>query len=408
MLILDRRRFLALAAAATGLALGGGALALERLFGGSSPTAQPLGEEPAGLPARQHAWTATLARDEHGNPVAPRFHRLLLANLDGRPGGGDVRRLEAALRTLERTYPWGPAGLLFVVGWGPRYFERTLGVRSPVERPKPLSAFELPTLDDYDLCVHLACDDEPRVVAAEQALRSTAGPILGWGETRTGFVGARLPAAHQNVSGVPSGRPVPASAPLYMGFKSGYRHNQASEDAVTIPDGALAGGTTMHVSRMRLSLDSWYDLLDERDRVARMFAPQVTPAQVADFATDAPSHPNLLDAAARRYGVVGHAQAAARARRNGKPRILRRDFDTVDDGVAGLHFVSLQRTIEDFVATRTAMNAARSSYLNPAITDTVNNGINEFIFVTHRANYLIPPRAQRSFPLLPGRTSALA
>ena len=404
--MLDRRRFLVGAAAAAGLALGGGALALERRLGGSTGLAQPLGAEPAGLPPRQHAWNAALARDEHGNPVAPRFHRLLFADLEGRPGAGDVRRLEAVLRTLERTHPWEPGGLLFVVGWGPRYFERTLGVRSPVERPKPLSAFELPALDDYDLCIHLACDDEPRVVAAEQALRG-AGGILGWRETRTGFVGARLPAAHQNVSGVPSGRPVPASAPLYMGFKSGYRHNQASEDAVTIPEGALAGGTTMHVSRMRLSLDGWYHLLDERDRVARMFAPQVTPAQVARFATDAPSHPNLLDAAARRYGVVGHAQAAARARRNGKPRILRRDFDTTDDGVAGLHFVSLQRTIEDFVATRTAMNAARSSYLNPAITDTVNNGINEFIFVTHRANYAVPARSERSFPLWPGRAAAL-
>ncbi|HVN60120.1 MAG TPA: hypothetical protein VMT59_02585, partial [Gaiellaceae bacterium] len=278
--MLDRRRFLVGAAAAAGLALGGGGLALERLLGGSRPE-RPLPGAPSGLPASQHAWNAALARDEHGNPVAPRFHRLLLADLDGRPGGGDVRRLEAALRMLERTYAWRPTGLLFLVGWGPRYFERTLGIRSPVERPRPLSAFELPTLDDYDLCVHLACDDEPRIVAAAQALRSTAGPILGWGETRTGFVGARLPASHQDVSGIPAGRPVQASAPLYMGFKSGYRHNQASEEAVTIREGALAGGTTMHVSRMRLSLDSWYGLLDEQDRVARMFAPQVTPAQVA-------------------------------------------------------------------------------------------------------------------------------
>ena len=65
------------------------------------------------------------------------------------------------------------------------------------------------------------------------------------------------------------------------------------------------------------------------------------------------------------------------------------------------------RTIADFVETRTAMNAARSSYLNPAITDTVNNGINELIFVTNRANYAVPSRAERAFPLLPGREAAL-
>jgi hypothetical protein len=32
------------------------------------------------------------------------------------------------------------------------------------------------------------------------------------------------------------------------------------------------------------------------------------------------------------------------------------------------------------------MNAPTGSYLNPAITDTVDNGINEFIFVLKRAN----------------------
>jgi hypothetical protein len=80
--------------------------------------------------------------------------------------------------------------------------------------------------------------------------------------------------------------------------------------------------------------------------------------------------------------------------------ILRRDFDTTDGGEAGLHFVCLQRTIQDFVDTRRAMNASRASYLNPAITPTDNNGINEFIFVLNRANYILPPRNLRAFPLV--------
>jgi hypothetical protein len=88
--------------------------------------------------------------------------------------------------------------------------------------------------------------------------------------------------------------------------------------------------------------------------------------------------------------------------------IIRRDFDTVDGGQAGLHFVSIQRSIADFVRTRTAMNAASAQLSNPAITDTVNNGINEFMFVLKRANYIIPSRAQRSFPLLAGRERALS
>ncbi len=109
----------------------------------------------------------------------------------------------------------------------------------------------------------------------------------------------------------------------------------------------------------------------------------------------------------RHYGVVGHAQTSARARRAGKPLILRRDFDTADGGQAGLHFVSLQRAIDDFIATRSAMNASGAQFHNPAITDTVNNGINEFIFVLKRANYLIPARAGRSFPGLTDPAAAL-
>jgi hypothetical protein len=150
---------------------------------------------------------------------------------------------------------------------------------------------------------------------------------------------------------------------------------------------------------MRLRLDDWYGLLDQRERVARMYGPQVTPAEAERFSSDAPSHPALFAEAARKDGVVGHAQAAARARAGGRPRILRRDVNTVDDGRAGLHFVSLQRTIDDFVATRRAMNASRAPYLNPAITATVNNGINDFIFVQRRGNYAVPPRRARAFPM---------
>jgi hypothetical protein len=157
----------------------------------------------------------------------------------------------------------------------------------------------------------------------------------------------------------------------------------------------------MHASYMRLSLDDWYGQLSEDERVARMYAPQVTLRQVTDdFTTDAESDPNLLGQAISRYGVIGHSQTSARARRAGRPIILRRDFNTTDGGQAGLHFVSLQRAIADFVTTRAAMNATSAQLQNPVITDTVNNGINSFIFVLKRGNYVVPTRAQRSFPLV--------
>jgi len=412
---LTRRRFIMRAA---GAAAGG--LATGVLEGAArAATAVALGAQPPGLPARQFAWDATLARDRYGNAIAPRYDRLLFFDVKGTPTTAHARQLENALRTLERTYPWGPSGLLFTVGWGHGYFTRLLGTSSPVPPAMALSDFELPTIDDYDLCLHLACDEALRLAAVEAALvggaplSGASGPLhlasaLVWRETRTGFVGSGLPAANQQVGGIPSDRPVPAGAPLYMGFKSGLTRNQASEDAIAIGAGPFAEGTTQQVSYMRLRLDSWYGELSDRERVARMYAPQVTPQQAARFTVDAASDPSLYGQAVRRYGVVGHAQTSARARRAGKPLILRRDFDTADGGQAGLHFVSLQRTIDDFIATRSAMNASDAQFHNPAITDTVNNGINEFIFVLKRANYILPSRSQRSFPLLPGRAQALA
>jgi dye decolorizing peroxidase len=416
--VLTRRGFLA-AAVGAGVTVAAGGYGLDRLLSDGPASRVALGPRRAGLPRRQHAWNHVLAHDDAGNPVAARHARLLLLDLKTEPDAAAARRLEASLRTLERRYPYGPDGLLFTLGWGPHYFERWLKVDSPVERPRALSDFELPTLDAYDACLHMVCDDEQRLETVTAALldgsplpgadgTTDISPVFELRETRTGFVGAGLPAAHQNVSGVPDGRPVAKTAPLFMGFKSGFGRNQATEDDVTIPAGPLAGGTTMHVSRMRLRLDSWYQILDERERVARMFGPDVTPAEAARFTTDAASHPERFARDARTRGVVGHAQTAARARRHNRAIIIRRDFDTVDGGEAGLHFVALQRSIGDFVKTRTAMNAARAQTLNPAINDTVNNGINEFIFVTRRANYAVPSRADRSFPLWPGRAAALA
>jgi dye decolorizing peroxidase len=416
---LSRRRFLL----GTGAAAGAGAVAgagfgiREALDAGQASVPDipdvPLGPQPAGLPARQHAWNAYLAVDLQGNPIPPMFDRLLFFDVIGDPTPACARLLEAALRTLERNYQWLPSGLLFTASWGPGYFRNVLGVPSPVPPATALSDFEQPTIDDYHLCLHLASDDESRLAAIEAALtRGTPLPfeeaagqldissVLRWRQSRTGFTGTGLPAERQDVNGIPGGQPVPGDSPLFMGFKSALLRNQASEDDVTIPDGPFAGGTTMHASYMRLRLGTWYGQLSERERVARMYAPQVTPEQVSAFTTDAESDPNLLGQAITRYGVIGHAQTSATARRGGKPIIARRDFDTTDGGLAGLHFVSLQRTIADFVTTRTAMNATSAQLQNPSITDTVNNGINEFIFVLNRGNYVLPTRNHRSFPLL--------
>jgi hypothetical protein len=407
---LSRRHFIAGAAA---MGAGGlvAAVAAGRAFADAPVPLLPLGTQPAGLPRRQHAWADYLSVDKYGNPQAPRYDQLLFFDVKGQPTQAYQQFLESRLRTLERRFKWGPEGLLFTVSWGPSYYSRYAHIPSPVPPGTALSSFEQPAIDNYDVCIHLACDDAERLTQIEAALvhgrplPGVAGslsvtPILTWRETRTGFTGAGIPAANQHVHGIPRGNPVPATSPLFMGFKSGLKKNQATENDITIPNGPFAEGTTMQVSYMRLNLDRWYAEISEQDRVARMYSPQTTIADVQALTTDAPSEPQAILEAIKDYGVIGHAQAAAQARRGNRPLIIRRDFDTVDGGYAGLHFVSVQKSIDDFVVTRNAMNAAGAHLANPAITATTNNGINAFISVRRRANYFIPARAVRAFPKL--------
>jgi hypothetical protein len=404
---LTRRRFL-LGAGSVAATVAAGLVIDAHKASGTAVPLVALGEQPQGLPSRQFAWEQGLSRDQFGNAVPPRFDRLVMFDVIRTPTAHYARLLESKLRELERSYAWSHEGLLFTVGWSHHYFSKVLGIKqSPVPAPKALALFEQPALDSYDICIHLACDDEQRLATVAHQLIQGLAPALRWRATRTGFAGAGLPAAHQRVEGIPSGNPVSKSSPLFMGFKSALKKNQATEDAVTGNDSQFTDYTTMTVSYMRLSLDSWYRDLTDAQRVGLMYSPQTTPAQVAKFTTDAASNPGKIKQAISKYGVIGHAQATATARVGGKPVILRRDFDTVDGGQAGLHFVSLQRSISDFVRTRTAMNQSSAPLSNPSITDTANNGINAFIFVLNRGNYLVPSRADRSFPLLPGRETGL-
>jgi hypothetical protein len=361
---------------------------------------------------RQHAWDARLRRDGDGNVLAPRFQRLVLCDLAADPTPARAHAAEAALRRLERAVPHGPHGVLLTVGWGPAWFRR-IGAASPVPAPRALSPTEAPALDDPVAVVHLAADDEALLDRVERALFA-GGALPGAGDValsgllrvtarRTGFVGAGLPRRHQpGTVGLPVDRPIARDAPLYMGFRSGLRRNQAAEDDVTIPDGPWAGGTTMHVSVMDLTLDTWYHGVDEAGRVRRMFAADRTPADVDRHRQGLDNPARDLAAVARRHGVVGHAESMAAVRRNGRPRILRRDFDSADGDAAQVHFVALQRSIADFEATREAMNAARASSAGAGVGAQVNNGINEWITVTARGNYLLPPRGQRICPGLAG------
>jgi len=346
----------------------------------------------------QHAWEATFGADDLGRPVPPAFHRLVMLDVTRSPGRTDVRRMEVALRRQEKRFRHGPDGLLMLVGWGPGYFARHTDTDAPISRPVALARGERAVMEDIDVCIHLAADDEDRLDAVVAALLGEGPTALGdplrLREIRTGFARAGLPARIV-------GGHIPRDSPLLLGFHSGLRRNQATEAEITIEHGPLAGGTTMHVSRLALDLNAWYRLGAE-GRAALMYAPTISPSCAATLAEDAPSDFERLPDTARAHGVVGHAQAAARARLDGRPRLNRRDFATIDGGIPGTHFVSLQRDLEDFNATRAVMNAADARHHHASIGLRRNNGINQFMEVLSRATFAVPVRAQRAYPGLPG------
>ncbi|MFB6136873.1 MAG: Tat pathway signal protein [Halobacteriaceae archaeon] len=376
-------------------------------------------EDVSGYPERQHAWNDVLGRDDAGNVVPPRHRTLLLCDLRGSPDAAARRAVEASLRGVERAYQRGADGLLVTVAYSPGYFARhfdatAAGVDLPP--PEPLAPFEDPTLDDPDALVHLASDHPRAVLGAEEALRGTNDTLngvpqpgtaladhLAIRERRTGFVGAGLPAEHADVADV-SADAVSDEAPLFMGFKSGLRSNQATEDRVTIGSGPFAGGSTLHLSHLSLDLSQWYEQDSRYQRVAKMFCPHHAETGAvegvgANLGTDSGVDDCRPTAeAAREVGVVGHTQKTARARTDDdEPVILRRDFDSTDGETPGLHFLSLQREIGDFVATREAMNGTDVA-ADSAVGQRTNNGILQYLRTLRRGNYLLPPRAHRALP----------
>ncbi|ADB50679.1 DUF7405 family protein [Conexibacter woesei] len=390
------------------LVTGGGialaALAAGRLAGGAGDgdgdRVQAVRPAPPGRPDRQHVWDAVLRTDAAGNRLAPRHHRLVHLSLTGPPTVAAAAVLEDALRALEERYPLGPAGLLVAVGWSAAWFA-AVGRPSPVPAPTAITADEAPALDAHAACVHLASDREEAVASAERRLRGALRPPLAVADVRAGAVGAGFARRiGRGANGVPPGQP-PRDSPLLMGFASGRRRNQAGEDDVTVADGPWAGATTMHVSVLSLALATWFGSLDDDQRAARMFAPGID-ARRARATTAGLELPGDLARTARRHGLVGHAQAAATARVGGRPRILRRDFNGRDSDQPLVHFVSLQRTVEDFAATRRAMAATAAVDADRRVGAHVNNGINEWITTRSRANYLVPVRSRRSCPGLAG------
>lgn len=436
----DRREFLKAALAAGGTGALSACLGVEGAGDGSTSLSDrrfgPSGD-PSLVPERQFEWNSYLPTGPHGNVLLPN-HQLLLFldyDADGTPTDAERDRVEAAFRTLERAYQWGTGdevdprttrGLLFFVGYAPRYFDRydddppdSVTPQRPEDLIEELGEDADP--DGADAVLVLSSDRVSVLLSAEQALRGEFDTLNGTEveaaltevfdvvDRRTGFLGVGRPAREFDAD-------VPDISPTAMGYRSGFKDNQATEDRVSIGIGPFADGSLLQVSRLRFDLDSWYDH-DEESRVRRMFSPEHAPEDVGEIGELLGGQSritretvNRIEEDAAEHGIVGHTQKVAAVRTDDfEPKLLRRSEGVSTDlEDPAMNFMSLQRFMSHFTEVRRAMSCpatigesdtgADAGGCPVHMVDEEDNGIEPFIETLTRGTYLVPPRSLRSLP----------
>ncbi|WP_459194644.1 DUF7405 family protein [Halosimplex sp. J119] len=436
---IPRRQFVRSAVAIGGSSALSACLARERSLLGDEETETPTAEaeetdseagsrmlprgDPSSLPDAVHKWSEYLVLDAHGNTVPPQQQLVLGLSYEGStpPTEEEREQVDAAFETLERAFQWGTGGgtgatfnrgLLYLVGYAPRYFERVGEVPDSLVRPETLleEVGEDPEkTDGFDAVVVLTSDVGSAVLGAEEALMGRRDTVNGVevegsldgvfsvAKRRTGFAGKGIPAEKLDHEEIPE------TAPLSMGFKSAFTDSLPSEDAVKIEEGRFAGGTTLALSRLRLNLDAWYDH-DHEGRTERMFCPAHDPEDVGPDGSGLGSDSGVTEEDVSRipddaeeHGVIGHTQKVARARgEDFEPKILRRSegFATDAPEHTGFNFSSVQRRLESFVEARKSMNVEEYD----VDVDPEDHGIVDYLETVDRGTYVVPTREQRALP----------
>lgn len=200
------------------------------------------------------------------------------------------------------------------------------------------------------------------------------------------------------------------------------------------PNGYFAAGCAMHLSHLYLDINLWYQGFDYATRTKRMSSPHTAvPAQGTVTIPNGPDQVATLDQVkqdAETLHQSGHnallQQATrlgaditdnyGRRRSKGTAVPLREDFNTLDDPFAwapggigpgnqpGMHFVVFVPGHHLFHRARRAMDGVLPDGTDlrqaPYGIAARESGINGMIRASHRQNYVIPPRRNRSFPLV--------
>jgi hypothetical protein len=314
-------------------------------------------------------------------------------------------------------------------------------------------------LEDNHVMVKFRSDSSAIVSGAERALfddqnsGAYVGDLFDLTSKRIGFLGrgfgnSSIGKSLAVAAGVPGADRIPADSQLMMGFTSTQTQALGPDNIPSFetlrgitdqwPDAYFAAGCAMHLSHLYLDIDAWYNSMNTNayaERVKRMFSPR-TPVPGDPGTVTLPNGPAQLstmaqvkqDASGSR--LLGHNALLQQATRlaattydnygrrrvQGTPVPLREDFNTLDDPFAwapggvgptnkpGMHFVAFVPGHHLFHRARLAMDGVMPDGTNfraaPYSLSDENIGINARMRASHRQNYVIPPRRNRSFPLV--------
>lgn len=306
-------------------------------------------------------------------------------------------------------------------------------------------------LEGNHVAVFFRSDSLDNIAAGANAVFGTgsgqAGSLFSVTSIRKGFMGGgftggqSLPKQMALSGNVPGAQGIPDNAELFMGFAStqadslgsGVIANMESIPGLTDqwPSGYFAHGTTMHLSHLFLDLQGWYNL-KFKDRISEAFEPKFKTKKETQVVAEGPTQAHSLSdlqADLQKYRAIGHSESLQPTTRlgsaltdnygNSYPKGTaipeRSDFDSLDnpffytadpalDGysttpAATLHFVVFVPTSDAFHRARLAMDGHYPDGTTLNLNTRTQAGFNQFLHTTHRQNFLVPPRARRSFPL---------
>jgi hypothetical protein len=356
-----------------------------------------------------------------------------------------------------------PAGLGLALCWGLPYFQHRLPAAALAQLPQDLASPLVgghhqqallgsvrfasdpasTILEENEVAVVMASDSVSHLDTAystlfEGSLKGLFRVMSG----RRGFVDAsKLGTGRPSVTKqfalankLPGAASIPDEAELFLGFTStqsaalgpGKIANFESLGMTNqTATSYFAGGTILALSHIFEDIAGWYANNGFSERVQATFRPSlagtVKPGTltVPEGVNEIETRADLMNDVAT-YGIVGHAgsmQPVSRLAKTtggypaGTPVPVRADFNTVDNPfafsaepvrdkwsstpVAGVHFLTYVPTSNYFRRLREAMDGGAQG--GPQAYQVFARAAG--LTTTHRQNFLVPPRARRSFPL---------